>query len=182
MTDVQKRTGATSRRWGQERRFEFIDFRLLWDGRLNRADLTSYFGISVPQASMDLALYQQLAPDNTIYDKQQKAYVIGPAFRPLTEPLSAYPFLNSMRQVQTGMLPKESTFLGWCPPNGVVQLPTRRIEVDILRQALASIRINSVTGMETSGTLFCRELPKWPIRTIQALIRVRISLGTRRQS
>jgi hypothetical protein len=92
---------------------------------------------------MDLALYQQLAPDNTIYDKQQKAYVIGPAFRPLTEPLNAYPFLNSIRQVQAGMLPKESTFLGWCPPNGVIQLPARRIEVDILRQALASIRSNS---------------------------------------
>ena len=46
---------APSRRCGQERRFEFIEFRLLWDGRLNRADLTAYFGISVPQASMDLA-------------------------------------------------------------------------------------------------------------------------------
>ena len=38
-------------RWGTERRLEFIDFRLYWEGRVNRADLTREFGISVPQAS-----------------------------------------------------------------------------------------------------------------------------------
>ena len=144
MNDEEKQVAAApARRWGQERRFEFIDFRLLWDGRLNRGDLTSYFGISVPQASMDLASYQQFAPQNLIYDKQQKTYVIGASFRPLIEPLSAYSFLNSVRQVEAEMLPKESTFLGWYPPNGVVRLPTRRVEVDILQRALASIRSNS---------------------------------------
>ena len=33
-------------RWGVERRLEFIDFRLFWDGRINRGDLTEQFGIS----------------------------------------------------------------------------------------------------------------------------------------
>ncbi|HEY4381399.1 MAG TPA: WYL domain-containing protein [Acidobacteriaceae bacterium] len=92
---------------------------------------------------MDLAQYQQLAPGNMIYDKQQKAYVTGSSFRPVVEPSNAYSFLNSVRQVEAGMLPKESTFLGWYPPNGLVRLPTRRVEVGILRQALMSIRSNS---------------------------------------
>ena len=46
-------------RWGQERRLEFIDFRLYWEGRINRSDLIDFFGISVPQASLDLAKYQR---------------------------------------------------------------------------------------------------------------------------
>jgi hypothetical protein len=131
---------APGRRWGRERRFEFIEFRLLWDGRLNRADLTSYFKISTPQASMDLAAYQELAPGNLLYDKQQKVFVIGPSFRPLSDALNPYAFLNSVRQVEGGMLTKDSTFLGWYPENGVVRLPTRRIDFGILRGALKAIR------------------------------------------
>jgi hypothetical protein len=131
---------APSRRWGQARRFEFIEFRLLWDGRLNRADLTSYFGISTPQASMDLAAYQRLAPDNLRYDKQQKAFTPGPLFRPLDGQFNPYSFLNSVRQVEAGMLPKEATFLGWYPANGVIRLPTRRVDFEILRNSLAAIR------------------------------------------
>jgi hypothetical protein len=41
--------------WGQERRLEFIDFRVLWDGRINRAELVEFFGTSIQQASHDLA-------------------------------------------------------------------------------------------------------------------------------
>jgi WYL domain len=143
MDDVEKQSvPEVPRRWGQERRFAFIDFRLLWDGRINRSDLTTHFGISVPQASMDLASYQELAPQNLIYDKQQKAYIIGASFRPITEPISSYSFLNSVRQVEAGMLSKEDTFLGWYPPNGLVRLPSRRIEAHILRRSLAAIRGN----------------------------------------
>lgn len=68
MIDKTTRTGH----WGQERRLEFIDFRLLWEGRLNRADITEFFRISVPQASLDLAKYQEIAPGNMVYDRTQK--------------------------------------------------------------------------------------------------------------
>jgi len=57
-----------SARWSQERRLEFIDYRLRWDGRLNRSDLIEFFGISVPQASLDIARYTELAPSNICYD------------------------------------------------------------------------------------------------------------------
>ena len=50
--------------WGQDRRVEFIDFRLRWEGLLNRADLTGFFGISIPQASLDPAKYIALPPKN----------------------------------------------------------------------------------------------------------------------
>ena len=127
-------------KWGQERRLEFIDFRLLWEGRLNRSDLTSHFGISVPQASMDLARYQELAPSNMLYDRQQKTYVSTDSFQPLMESINAFSFLNQIRQVEAGMLPKEATFLGWYPSTGVVRLPSRRIDIQVLRRLLDAIR------------------------------------------
>ncbi len=135
-------------KWGQERRLEFIDFRLLWEGRLNRADLTSHFGISVPQASMDLARYQELAPSNLLYDRQQKTYIPAASFRPLMESVNAFTFLNQIRQVEEGMLPKEATFLGWYPSTGVVRLPARKIDVQVLRLLLDAIRRTIRIGIQ----------------------------------
>ena len=51
-------------RWGVRRRLEFIDFRLFWDGRFNRSDLSATFGISPQQASGDIAQYEKIAPAN----------------------------------------------------------------------------------------------------------------------
>ena len=50
--------GAAGLRWGVEQRLEFIEFRLLWEGGVNRSDITKHFGVSVPQASKDLTQYQ----------------------------------------------------------------------------------------------------------------------------
>ena len=47
-------------RWGVERRLEFIEFRLYWEGGINRSDIMDQFGVSVPQASKDLSQYQEL--------------------------------------------------------------------------------------------------------------------------
>jgi hypothetical protein len=127
-------------RWGQERRLEFIDFRLLWEGRVNRSDLTNYFGISIPQASTDLSKYQELAPSNMFYDKQLRTYVAEAQFLPLMGSLNAYSFLNAIRQVDGQMLAKDSTFLGWVPSHAVVRLPARTVEVSTLRDSLQAIR------------------------------------------
>jgi len=69
-------------RWGVERRLEFIEFRLYWEGGINRADITNFFGVSVPQASKDLSQYQELAPGNIEYDKSEKRYFATQKFRP----------------------------------------------------------------------------------------------------
>lgn len=36
-------------RWGVAQRLEFIEFRLFWEGRVNRSDLMEQFGLSVNQ-------------------------------------------------------------------------------------------------------------------------------------
>ena len=70
-------------RWSQKQRLEFIEFRLQWEGRVNRSDLINFFAISVPQASLDFAKYRELAPDNAVYDATEKTYIAGSSFAPV---------------------------------------------------------------------------------------------------
>ena len=44
------------------RRLQFIEFRLFWEGTLNRADLADSFRVSAAQATADLQRYAALAP------------------------------------------------------------------------------------------------------------------------
>ncbi|MFM2277896.1 MAG: hypothetical protein RLZZ444_127 [Pseudomonadota bacterium] len=46
---------AKAIRWELERRLEFIEYRLFWEGGSNRSDLIDEVGVSVPQA-LDPAL------------------------------------------------------------------------------------------------------------------------------
>jgi hypothetical protein len=127
-------------RWGQERRLEFIDFRLLWEGRVNRSDLTTFFQISVPQASLDLAKYRELAPQNAAYDVTQKTYVATASFNPLFVRYSAEAYLGRVLAIETGMLESSSTFLGWRPTVALVRDPTRAIDPATLKSMLLAIR------------------------------------------
>jgi hypothetical protein len=70
-------------RWGLEQRLEFVDFRLYWEGGINRSDITDRFGVSTPQASKDLTLYATKAPGNLSYDKSAKKYVAADTFKPV---------------------------------------------------------------------------------------------------
>src|SRR5438876_2495539 len=86
-------------RWGVEKRLEFIEFRLFWEGGINRADIMERFGVSVPQASKDLSLYEENAPGNLVYDKKQKRYLAAPAFRPVFLKPEADIYLGQLRSV-----------------------------------------------------------------------------------
>lgn len=129
-------------RWGQERRLEFIDARLAWERRLNRSALTDFFGISVPQASLDLAKYMELAPANTEYDLSQKTYVALPTFHPLFADVTSSRYLAELYAVAVGVLTPDLSFLGNTPPTDVVRHPARTVSEDYLRQTLAAIRDN----------------------------------------
>ncbi len=103
-------------RWGVGKRLEFIEFRLFWEGRVNRSDLMEQFGISVNQASADLNRYIALAPENTVYDKSLRTYV-----RTLENPfLVAKTDKNSTDQVVKGDPPRtvKAALVGSMPPHG----------------------------------------------------------------
>ncbi|MEG0171463.1 MAG: WYL domain-containing protein [Hafnia sp.] len=128
MIDKMVRTGH----WGQERRLEFIDFRLLWEGRLNRADITTFFRISVPQASLDLAKYQEIAPRNMVYDRTQKAYVTTPDFKPVFSSFDSNHYLNELLGRENGIVDPCDSFIGWAPPVASLPLPARKVQPEIL--------------------------------------------------
>ena len=127
-------------RWGQERRLEFIEFRLQWEGKVNRTDLVNYFSISTPQASLDFARYRELAPTNAVYDVLQKTYVASESFKPLLVRDSAEDYLTRLWSTSTGALGGNSSFLGWTPNTGIVRDPARSIDSEVLRTVLIASR------------------------------------------
>ena len=144
MTATATRTG----RWGQERRLEFIDFRLLWERKLNRSDLTSFFGISVPQASLDFAAYQELAPENMVYDRTLKAYVAGPNFKPaLTNPDPGH-YLNELLQRGIGNIAPSDSFIGWAPPVASLPSPTRQVDQQILIKLIKALQVGETVDVD----------------------------------
>lgn len=130
----------TINRWGQARRLEFIDFRLRWDGRINRGDLTTFFGISVPQASLDIAKYLELAPGNTLYDRSARVYLAGERFAPLYPSNNPQRFLNELLAHAAGVLQPEASFLGWTPSIDLVSSPGRQVPAEVLLPLLTAIR------------------------------------------
>ncbi len=127
-------------RWSVEQRLEFIDFRLFWEGHVNRKDLVGFFGVSVPQASADLAQYQEHAKGNAVYDKTRKAYVAGKRFKPAFFEPSADRYLAQLRLIESGLLPAEEAWAVRTPAYSIVPILRRHIDPDTLRGVLGAIR------------------------------------------
>ena len=66
--------------WAAERRLDYIDFRLVTDGTIRRSDIIDTFGVSMPQASVDLNRFLVLYPKAMAYDKSAKQYVARKGF------------------------------------------------------------------------------------------------------
>lgn len=141
-TDVHTtsdRLEVSNVKWSQERRLQFIDFRLQWDGRINRKDVTAFFNISVPQASADIALYTQLAAGNLEYDKSSRTYTVTAAFKPYFESTGPRQYLSQLLSLERNILSSDQVFMSFRPPIASVPLPTRTIESTTLALMLRAI-------------------------------------------
>ena len=127
-------------RWGQGRRLEFIEFRLLWERRVNRGELVDFFGISIQQASLDIAQYIQLAPQNLVYDRSEKTYKATSTFLPVVTSDDAKTWLDQLQSQEVGSIPKSMSFMGWTPPTEVVEFPARQVSSNTLRRILWAIQ------------------------------------------
>jgi len=58
-----------------DRRLYFISDRIGKVGHINRSDICDAFGVSVPQASIDIGRWIKLHPGALEYDKSSKRYV-----------------------------------------------------------------------------------------------------------
>jgi hypothetical protein len=130
-------------RWGQDRRLEFIEFRLLWEGKINRGELADFFGISIQQASLDFAKYMVVAEENMEYDRSEKVYRATTQFAPRFLAPDTQTYLNQLANLSTGTLSPSLSFIGSRPPCDIVTLPTRRVRTDVLLKVLWAIRDRS---------------------------------------
>ena len=146
-------------RWSVGRRLEFIDFRLYWEGRINRKDLTEFFDISVPQASSDLKIYQERAPKNIEYDKSGKFYFATPNFKSLYKTADSSYYFAQLRLIFNGVLKEEESFLGQIPSFGSIPNPARTVDSEILRKILHAI--NNKMSVEIQYQSMSREQPIW---------------------
>lgn len=134
------RNQLSSLRWGVGQRLEFIEFHLFWEGRVNRADIRRQFGISAPQASKDLTLYQEFAPKNIHYDRSGKHYLASKSFKPLFLKPDADRYLMQLRSVADKVLTPEESWLSYVPSFRPLPMPHRHVDPIILRTVLSTIR------------------------------------------
>ena len=127
-------------RWSIERRLAFIEERLFWLGHVNRTDLVRRFGVSMSQASGDIARYLAMDPQGVAYDKRAKRYAAEQDFEPVLARPDARRFLGELRLVDLGILSPEDTLLGALPPFDATPVPERAIDPSVLRVILNAIR------------------------------------------
>lgn len=132
----RKRTGP---RWSAEKRHEFIEFRLFWTGRLNRADLIEAFSLSPQQASADINEYLEGRKSNLVYDKRAKCYRRGKNFRPRHYTPDAGEFLAQLRAVGDGLIAPEDSWIGVFPDQAGTPVPARGVDPEILREIYSAI-------------------------------------------
>ncbi len=130
---------ARDMRWGVEKRLEFIEFRLFWEGGINRSEIMEQFGVSVPQASKDLSQYQEEAPGNLIYDKSEKRYLISSTFEPVFFKPDADHYLTQLELISNKTASREETWLSSVPDIDSMPVPHRRVDVAILKPLLRTI-------------------------------------------
>ena len=138
-----------SNKWNQERRLEFIEYRLCWNNQINRADLVNFFMISIPQASLDLSKYIEMAPDNLIYDRHEKVYLKSANFKPIY-PYVADPmtYLNDALLFSTDRINKSFIYLDNYPPVGSFVAPKRVLDYEVLTKLIYCIQNGRAVTIE----------------------------------
>ncbi len=148
-------------KWGVERRLEFIEFRLFWEGGVNRSDIIDMFDVSVPQASKDLTLYQERAPHNAIYDKSIKRYVASEHFEPHFLKPSPDGYLSRLRSVAEGLIDLPDSWITQVPETDIALTPRRDVDAGVLRAMLGAVRSGRLIEVRYQSMSKGRPDPVW---------------------
>lgn len=146
-------------RWGVEQRLEFIEFRLFWEGHVNRSDLMDQFGVSVNQASTDLNRYIGFAPDNMVYDKSARTYVRGADFKAQFLKPDASSYLAQLRSIADGILDREDSWIAHLPSYSAAPTPMRGVDPVTLRSVVGAIRRSE--AIEVKYQSLSSPEPRW---------------------
>lgn len=154
--------------WSALQRLQFIEFRLLWEGHVNRSDLMETFGISVPQSTLDFREYLERAPNNMDYDKRRRFYFPTAAFKPVFISESAEGYLSQLVALGTNREGQSIPgLIGATPTFDILPVPERRVDSTTLRQILECIR-NGIS-IEIYYQSLSSQAPDWRRITPHAL-------------
>lgn len=128
-------------------RFEFIEWRAYWAGRINRKDLEETFQISTQQASIDLGGYQAAAPDNIEYSPTEKAYLATPNFKLRFLTLSPERYLLQLHALTTDAIRKSDTWFDQVPPAEVIPTFVRGAEAHVIRAIVRAIEMRGTVNI-----------------------------------
>lgn len=155
--------------WSVEQRLEFIDFRLFWEGTIRRGDICEKFGVSIQQASIDIAKYRESAPENLVYDTSKKRYFAVSRFKPVFYAPNPDRYLAQLRAIKEDVIGKDETMMGELPDCDVLPIPARDVSAHKLKQFLMAIRGQNSISIEYQSMNDARPEPTWRSITPHAL-------------
>lgn len=145
---MEKSLDGPGLRWSVAQRLEFIEFRLVWEGRVNRADVAERFGVTVQQATADIQTYEAHAPANIRYDRNAKTFVPGESLQPVFLKALADRQLLQLAGIANGLVATEETWFNVLPPIGAVPVPKRHVPTLVMRWILQAIHSRSLVEIE----------------------------------
>lgn len=129
-------------------RFEFIEWRLFWEGHLNRSDLEKRFGISTPQASVDLRNYREAAGNNIEYNATEKRFVAPSGMKPRFLRVSANRLLLQLRALVNGVVKRDDVPFSSLPSVDVAPEVIRDVRAAVLQKILTAIRLRKTVSIQ----------------------------------
>lgn len=126
-------------RWSVERRLEFVERRLVWEGRINRFDLVARFGVSPNQATADLKRFEAAHPGALVYDTRARTYRAGAGLRVPGDD-DVRDLLRELRLIAEGVIPATEGTLATALPLALADAPARLVPAAILAAIIAAIR------------------------------------------
>ena len=137
-----------TQRWSIEQRLEFIEFRLFWDGALQRSDIMRKFNVSAPQASKDIRAYRESVPTNIDYDSSKKCFVAGKAFEAKHYTPNAARYLAQIGAIKNGTISVDDTLISSLISHDSLPIPSRGVSANRLRRIMAAIRLRRSLSIE----------------------------------
>jgi len=121
------------------RRYQFIEFQLMWEGAVGRKLLTEQFEISPQQATLDLTSYLDLAPKNMAYDTRRRTYVSRSNFKPVFSGGEAAAYLHHLEMLHHGYRTANEIWPASVPEFDAVAAASRKMDSKVLRAVLEAI-------------------------------------------
>jgi hypothetical protein len=146
--------------WSTQKRMEFIEARLYWDGKISRKDLTDFFGISIPQATKDIKKYSAIAPENIEYDLSAKQYKASKDFNPKISTPHSEIYLTRLKLLQ-GKNDTNKFFNGTLPSFSVMPSLRRFVDTEILRGLLKTIHNSGAIKIYYQSMSFPQPKERW---------------------